>query len=218
MLGAEGASGSPFFDDEGRVVGVLQLGLGAKEILGQRTAGVLEGLDLVRWWGPRDRLDLCRAYPKGGIAGCPDSTPPPPPPPPPPAYHVSGCWTQFTAGPLSTADPSAAVTTLSAADIVTRQAANFGTVIQLTAGATTAIAGIRESLLEPNGTVFSSFTFSPDWAAGDSFEWVNLQWTWQDGLLFFQHPELTGTAPQTWTFKFDFPDGESCSNPVVVTD
>ena len=82
MLGAEGASGSPFIDDQGRVVGILQLGLGSEDVLGQRTAGVLVGLDLVRWWGPRARLDLCRAYPNGGIAGCLGAKPPPTPPPP----------------------------------------------------------------------------------------------------------------------------------------
>lgn len=80
MLGAEGASGAPFIDDQGRVVGVLQIGLGSKDVLGQRTSGVLVGLDLVRWWGPHARLDLCRAYPNGGIAGCPGSKPTPPPP------------------------------------------------------------------------------------------------------------------------------------------
>jgi hypothetical protein len=87
MLGAEGASGAPYIDDSGRVVGILQVGLGSKDIVGQRTAGVLYGLDLVRWWGPQARLDLCRAYPHGGIAGCPSPKPPPgpkPPPPPPP--------------------------------------------------------------------------------------------------------------------------------------
>ncbi len=79
MLGAEGASGSPFFDRDGRVVGILQIGLGkARDVLGQRTSGVLMGLDLVRWWGPHARLDLCRAYPGGGIAGCPGTKPPPP--------------------------------------------------------------------------------------------------------------------------------------------
>jgi trypsin-like peptidase len=81
MLGAEGASGAPFIDDAGRVVGVLQVGLGSKDVLGQRTSGVVAGLDLVRWWGPRARLDLCRAYPSGGIAGCPGSKPPASPPP-----------------------------------------------------------------------------------------------------------------------------------------
>ena len=79
MLGAEGASGSPFIDNEGRVVGILQAGLGSEDVLGQRTSGVVIGLDLVRWWGPRARLDLCRAYPKGGIAGCPGTSPTPPP-------------------------------------------------------------------------------------------------------------------------------------------
>jgi len=80
MLGAEGASGSPFIDDNGRVVGILQIGLGSEDVFGQRTSGVLVGLDLVRWWGPRARLDLCRAYPNGGIAGCPGAGPAPPPP------------------------------------------------------------------------------------------------------------------------------------------
>lgn len=79
MLGAEGASGSPFIDKDGRVVGILQIGLSKSEdVLGQRTSGVLMGLDLVRWWGPHARLDLCRAYPSGGIAGCPGTKPPPP--------------------------------------------------------------------------------------------------------------------------------------------
>src|SRR4249920_1036232 len=48
MLGAEGASGAPFIDDNGRVVGILQIGLGSKDIFGQRTSGVVMGLDLVR--------------------------------------------------------------------------------------------------------------------------------------------------------------------------
>jgi hypothetical protein len=79
MLGAEGASGAPFIDEQGRVVGILQVGLSkAKDALGQRTSGALMGLDLVRWWGPHARLDLCRAYPSGGIAGCPGTKPPPP--------------------------------------------------------------------------------------------------------------------------------------------
>jgi hypothetical protein len=73
MLGAEGASGAPFIDDAGRVVGIMQIGLGSKDVIGQRTSGVLVGLDLVRWWGPKARLDLCRAYPNGGIAGCPNA-------------------------------------------------------------------------------------------------------------------------------------------------
>ena len=39
MLGAEGGSGSPIVDNTGAVVGIFQLGLGAKDLAGQRTAG-----------------------------------------------------------------------------------------------------------------------------------------------------------------------------------
>lgn len=93
MLGAEGASGAPYIDDLGRALGIVQVGLGSKDIIGQRTGGVQYGLDLVRWWGPRARINLCGTYPHGGIPGCGSSTPvaasPPPPSapasPPPPA-------------------------------------------------------------------------------------------------------------------------------------
>lgn len=70
LLGGEGASGAPFVDDQGRVVGILQVGLGSEDILGQRTAGVVVGLDLVAWWGSSARRDLCKAYPAGGIPDC----------------------------------------------------------------------------------------------------------------------------------------------------
>jgi hypothetical protein len=84
MLGAEGASGAPYVDDAGRVLGVMQLGLSkSRDFMGQRTAGVQAGLDLVRWWGPRARLNLCRSYPNGGIAGCANSMPAASPPPRP---------------------------------------------------------------------------------------------------------------------------------------
>jgi V8-like Glu-specific endopeptidase len=80
MLGAEGASGSPFVDDAGRVVGILQIGLGSKDALGQRTSGVLVGLEIARWMSAPLSRALCAAYPTGGIAGCPGTTKPPPPP------------------------------------------------------------------------------------------------------------------------------------------
>lgn len=97
MLGAEGASGSAFVDDAGRVVGVLQVGLGGADFLGQRTAGVLVGIDLSRV-SSRIRPALCRAYPNGGIRGCaPRKSPknPPLPTPPPVApgpLRISECW------------------------------------------------------------------------------------------------------------------------------
>jgi len=80
MLGGEGASGSPFVDDAGRVVGVLQRGLGGKDALGQRTAGVFVGIETARGWSKALSRSLCTAYPTGGIAGCGGTTKPPPPP------------------------------------------------------------------------------------------------------------------------------------------
>jgi hypothetical protein len=83
LLGAEGASGAPLVDNAGNVAGILQIGLGHPDFLGQNTSGVILGIDLPSWW-PTARRDLCRAYPAGGILGCPTSAPKPPPPPPPP--------------------------------------------------------------------------------------------------------------------------------------
>ena len=85
MLGAEGASGAPFIDDLGRVVGILQIGLGSKDVIGQRTSGVVEGFDLVRWWGPTRAARPLSWYPRGGIAGCqPPAAPVPVTPEPTP--------------------------------------------------------------------------------------------------------------------------------------
>jgi uncharacterized protein YjbI with pentapeptide repeats len=75
MLAAEGGSGSPLVDNHGNVVGILQLGLGASDILGQRTSGVILGIDLPSWW-PTARTNLCHAYKSGGIPGCASSPPP----------------------------------------------------------------------------------------------------------------------------------------------
>src|SRR6185312_8933337 len=79
MLGAEGASGSPLVDDAGHVVAILQLGAGSKDVLGQRTAGVLLGLEFSRWGSPTLQKSLCSAYPTDGVAGCSKPKPPPPP-------------------------------------------------------------------------------------------------------------------------------------------
>jgi hypothetical protein len=81
LLGAEGASGSAFVDNAGNAVGLLQLGFGGKDVLGQRTSGLTAGLDLSSWWGS-GRRDLCRAYPDGGIPMCGPKTPPPATAPP----------------------------------------------------------------------------------------------------------------------------------------
>lgn len=74
MLGAIGASGSPFVDDQGRVVGILQLGLGGGE-----ASGFVVGVELSTAWGKGPRRALCRAFPRGGVRGCAGTEPDPPP-------------------------------------------------------------------------------------------------------------------------------------------
>lgn len=227
MLGAEGGSGSAFIDDEGRVVGILQIGLGGKDILGQRTSGVLLGLDLVRWWGPNARLDLCRAYPHGGIAGCTPPKPPPPPPtttttppppppptPPPAAPHVVACWAQYDAGGTSTWNPASATTTFSGADILARGAQNFAEIAQLNVAPTTDLTNVTLTLIAPNGTTFATAPFS-DWRAGSTLGGFDFHWTFSDNSLFFQHPELTGTG--TWTWRWTGPDGLTCTNTTTIS-
>lgn len=216
MLGAEGGSGSPFVDDRGRVVGILQVGLGSTDVLGERTTGVLLGLDLVRWWGPRARLDLCRAYPHGGIAGCPGSSPPPPPPPPPPPAkpHIQQCWAQpVPAGSYWT--PDLAQTSFLGNDILTQGPTNFVEVAQLDASPTTSIApgAVTLTLTQPNGQVFSTVTDN-DWQVGDDQNAYDFHWTLTDGSLFFQHPDQTGSG--AWTFSWTGPDGQTCSNQITV--
>jgi len=222
MLGAEGGSGSAFVDDTGRVLGILQIGLGSKDVFGQRTSGVLLGLDLVRWWGPRARLDLCRAYPHGGIAGCPGSTPPatpppptPPPVPPPPAYHVGGCWSQYTGASWASVSASNAQSSFMGADIGARGASNFWSVVQLDSPTTQDLTTVSLTLIEPNGTWFSSLE-TTNWTAGSQDYQASLDWTWgSDQTLFFQHPELTGQG--TWTLRWTFPDGEVCTNQITIS-
>lgn len=69
LLGAEGASGSPFIDGQGRVVAILQNGYGSEDAIGQRTSGVVSGYDFSSRWAAWRRV-LCKAYPSGGIADC----------------------------------------------------------------------------------------------------------------------------------------------------
>jgi hypothetical protein len=218
MLGAEGSSGSAFLDDQGRVVGILQIGLGSKDIIGERTSGILLGLDLSRWWGARARLDLCHAYPHGGIAGCPGSKPPrpqPPSPPPGPTYHVTSCWEQYTGGSWSSVTQSAASSSFLGSDIIGQGATNYWAVVELDVPPDSPLTGAQLTLLEPNGQTFATET-TPPWAANDSSYAVDLHWSWSnDGTLFFQHPELTGQG--SWTFMWTFPDGETCSAPFTVS-
>ena len=100
LLGAEGASGSAFVDNNGEVVGILQIGLGGKDIAGELTSGIVAGIDLSRWW-PDAQKRLCQVYPRGGIPNCGASIPSPPPAPPPnesiPKWVVPGDYFGATA-------------------------------------------------------------------------------------------------------------------------
>jgi S1-C subfamily serine protease len=69
LLGAEGASGSPFVDNAGNVIAILQQGYGSADAIGQRTAGVVSGYDFSSRWAAWRRA-LCKAYPYGGVADC----------------------------------------------------------------------------------------------------------------------------------------------------
>jgi hypothetical protein len=134
LLGAEGGSGSPLVDNAGNVAGILQQGRGSKDILGQRTTGVIVGIDLPSWW-PRSKRDLCHAYPAGGIPSCPSSSSPVPPIPPSPVQprvlNFSGtgptdlapfvlpvaetlCWTLDPPGDIAIVDNAKGVTTVNA--------------------------------------------------------------------------------------------------------
>ena len=103
LLGTEGASGSPIVDGGGHVAGVLQVGLGGRDILGQRTSGVVAGIDLPRWWGGGRRVEqaLCHAYPRGGIPNCGNPAIPPAPTPTTPTTSTM---------PTATTTPATATT------------------------------------------------------------------------------------------------------------
>lgn len=216
MLGAEGASGSPFIDDQGRVVGILQIGLGAKDVLGQRTAGVLVGLDLVRWWGPRARLDLCRAYPKGGIAGCRSNDTPDPPddepsysPPPaaPQTLSVTECWAAAT----DSFDPSAKIFSLGAIqqDLFFNVRYN-----RSSTAADTVVLSYR--LIRPDGTVFSTDSFDN---SGQRYQGAGVRYSLRgpadlapQGGFWKAEGRLNNGPPCTYEFKV-----ERLLNPLSLT-
>jgi hypothetical protein len=155
MLGAEGASGAPYTDDAGRVLGIVQVGLGSKDIFGQHTGGVQYGLDLVRWWGPQARLDLCRAYPNGGIAGCANPKPKPPPRPVRPAPALAEIWTSLE----NSSDPAKKIGHVG--DFA--PSVHVYTIIRFNEALTPSDArALSLSVVEPDGTTYESRQFTLD--------------------------------------------------------
>lgn len=221
LLGGEGASGSAFVDNEGKVVGVLQLGLGSADILGQRTAGVVAGIDLATWWRAGARGDLCRAYPLGGIPDCgdpapdPPDEPDPPPPPPPAGYKIATCWIQYSGGDTRTWDVSKKLYQVSGTEMLANGHNNYSAVIQLEGPAPATIFGVQVQLITPNRRIFASESFT--WDATYSLFGYGLGWTWSNGAYFWQHPEITTTQPPGWSFVWRFPDGQTCTWYFTVT-
>lgn len=168
MLGAEGASGSAFLDDAARVVGILQIGLGSEDILGQRTAGVVLGIDLSRV-SAQIRRNLCTAYPNGGIAGCtkgpvrrdkpprPQPTPVPPPPAAPAQLAITECWVTTS----ESFEPSAKIFSLAPA----RQ--SIYAVLQLNrTAAASELVNFSVKLQRPDGSLYAD---SPYEQTGQAF-------------------------------------------------
>jgi hypothetical protein len=204
LLGAEGASGSPLVDNLGNVVGILQKGLGGKDALGQRTAGLILGIDLSSWW-PTSETDLCIAYAAGGVPGCGALKPP--------AAPVYACWIQDSGGSVNRTN---AVTSLSLADLLARGPENFWGVLSLAApkAAPVAIEGVGTTLTAPNGV---QLTGQPlEWAAGSPTAERGMDWRFPDGGLFLQRGETT-PAPGTWTMTWSLPGGQTCSTTFTVT-
>jgi hypothetical protein len=204
LLGAEGASGSPLVDGGGNVVGILQKGLGGKDALGQRTAGLILGIDLSSWW-PTSETDLCIAYAAGGVPGCGA-----PKPPPTPLY---ACWVQDSAASVSRGN---AVTSLSLADLVARGPASMSGVLSLTVpeAAPVAVEGVATTLTAPSGV---QLTGQPlEWAAGSATVERSMDWRFPDGGLFLQGSE-TMPAAGTWTMTWRLPGGQTCSTTFSVT-
>jgi Trypsin-like peptidase domain len=71
VLAAQGYSGGPIVDTYGRVVGLVNIGLGSAGLItGAQTGDNVIGYDFSSRWGGW-KVTLCRAYPYGGIDDCP---------------------------------------------------------------------------------------------------------------------------------------------------
>ncbi len=205
MLAAEGGSGSPIVDDKGKVVGILQIGLGGKDIFGQRTSGAILGIDLPSWW-PTAKRNLCKVYRYGGITGCPSrpsTNPSPAPTPPPPAagLGLTSAWLSLQNG------GSKIYSIASKATVYLNLTYNHNA----PSGETHTI---DTTVLRPDGTVFSTFTFNVEPGYGGVGIYTTLG---SDTLL-----PMAGT----WHFQYSLDHGVQTGdetlhverlNPISVT-
>ena len=211
MLGAQGASGSPFVDNAGRVAGILQIGLGSIDVLGQRTSGVLVGIDLARWWGSSILRDLCRGYPEGGIPSCGSdssgtSNSPPPHSPKPPAVPkpprstplaVQDCW----ASSSTSFDPAAKTYSVAPSDQDIYFIAHFNRPI--TSGDSVSLHFWMD---RPDGTEYSSGTFDASGTTYSAYS-VKFHLAGTNGL---------GLKGGNWPAYVALNDGSPCSFALQV--
>jgi hypothetical protein len=236
------ADGAPLIDEAGLVAGIAQVGRGARDVPGSKR-GVVEALDLARWWAPA-KADLCRIYAKGGILSCasppatptPDLTPTPDPggggapvaePEPDPApdptpgppraptdYVVKSCWVQFTGDNWDNVAESKAFTTVSSSDLVSRGPGNYWSVIQLTDGAPADIHGVTASLVSPTGFISPGAGF--DFSQDAELAAEALDWQLSGTSLWFFQNTLY-SKPQQWIIRWSFPNGQACDARFTVT-
>lgn len=152
----------------------------------------------------------------------PAGTTPPPAPAPTPSpprsgnYHVEQCWQQYTAGSWSSVDETDATTSFSGNDIAKKGAANYWAIVELDQPPIVSFDGTTLTLIEPNGSTFGTATLPQPWSIFTRRAAIQFTWTWSgDGSLFFQHPESSGDGQ--WTFRWTFPDGQTCSSSFSVS-
>jgi hypothetical protein len=210
LLGAEGASGSPLVDNNGQVVGILQLGLGGSDALGQRTAGVVVGIDLSVWWGKGQATrDLCRAYPRGGIPGC--GPPPVEPPPPPAAPGYYSCWVQHTAGQESSIDWTKRIFALPGSQLLADGPNNYWLLVENSVVPQVS-ASASFVVITPNGTSWERQSFT--WDADTARVYLPLDIQFDDGSYFWQRPSVWGEG--LCRFRWEFEDGRSCTVQLAI--
>jgi hypothetical protein len=125
---------------------------------------------------------------------------------------VAACWVQLWDNVRTPIQPSEAVTSVAASDVLARGADKFLAFVQV--DQPVEFTTVAVTLISPNGSHFATgiaARFRPE-----SLTYVvSLSWSWNDDhSLFFQHPEWSGTG--VWTFRWALPDGETCDSWVAI--
>jgi hypothetical protein len=112
-------------------------------------------------------------------------------------------------------NPTNAFTSISGSTILSRGATSFREIALLDRRSPTDLLGVVTlSLIQPNGQTFYTASVA-NWQAQYQAWGFDFKWTWGDGTLFFQHPEISGQG--AWTFQWKGPDGQTCSNSIAIS-